>query len=317
MIESKNKADGQYLNHCYDILNNGSRKENRTGVDTISKFGKFLEFDLNEGFPCLTSKKVFFKTSIAEMLWMMSGSTNINTMPSFARKTWSAWASENGEIGSAYGKQMRDFVSYFPTFNLLPKHLKEKISPDNFDINLNPEWESLIMVKNQTGNFSYYEYHVDQLKKIQWQLRTNPNDRRIILDLWSLADLEDMALMPCHFSSVFNVSEGNKLNCLLTIRSSDCALGLPFNIIMYSLLVNILAHCCNLKLGYLKIAIADAHIYTNHIEGISQQINAETYALPHLNFLNPEIKDFDKFTYKDFELVNYQHSELIKFDVAV
>ena len=313
----ENKVDEQYLKIAHSIIVEGHTKSNRTGIDTKSLFGKTLDFDLNEGFPVLTSKRVYWKSSFAEILWMLSGSTNISQLANCAKKAWQPWANKNGEIGSAYGKQFRNWTTYYPSFDLLPKHLKEKISPDNFNMNLNPEWEDLIMVKDEYGKFLYWEYKIDQVKKIQYILRNDPNSRRAVISLWNNSELEDMALEPCHFSSIYNVSEGNKLNCNLILRSSDVCLGLPWNICMYALITNILAHCCNLNLGHLRISIADAHIYINHIQGLSQQLDAKTYPLPKLKFLKPEIKEFDEFTYKDFELIDYNHSSPISFEVAV
>lgn len=264
-----------------DILKHGTRKENRTGVDTICVFSRSLRFDVAKGFPILTTKSVYWKGVVEELLWFIRGSTNANELKEKNVHIWDEWCDDSGELGKIYGSQWRNF--------------------DNSGI--------------------------DQLKNIIEKLRTNPNDRRLVVSAWNPKVLPDdnksfsenvadgkQALPPCHYCFQFVHIEG-KLNLIFNMRSVDVPLGLPFNIASYALLLHMVAHVTNLEVGELVWQGADVHIYENQIEGIKEQLSRKTFGLPVLG-VNPDVKEIDDFQYDDFQLVNYNHWPAIKMPVA-
>lgn len=262
----------QYHQLLQHILENGVEKSDRTGTGTISCFGYQMRFDLSQGFPLVTTKKVHLKSIIHELLWFLQGSTNIAYLKENGVSIWDEWADENGELGPVYGKQWRS-------------------------------WEG------KDGKT------VDQISDLVKQIKSNPDSRRLIVSAWNVADLPEMALMPCHTLFQFYVANG-KLSCQLYQRSADVFLGVPFNIASYALLTIMLAQVCDLEPGDFVHSFGDVHIYNNHLEQVKLQLSRTPYPLPQLK-LNPAVKDLFGFRYEDFELVGYQSHPGIKAPVAV
>jgi thymidylate synthase len=266
----------QYLSLVQEILDNGEKKEDRTGTGTLSIFGVQRKYDLREGFPLLTTKKVLFKGILHELLWFLRGATNINDDLTQHTPIWDAWADENGDLGPIYGKQWR-------------------------------AW------RKADGT------EVDQIKQVIDLIKNNPDSRRIIVNAWNVGELDQMALPPCHMFFQFYVAPGKdgsrgRLDCQLYQRSADVALGVPFNIASYAILMHMIAQECELEAGIFTHTIGDAHIYLNHIEGMCKQLTRTPKALPQLKLAN---KPLDQLTFDDFEVIGYEHDPFIKFKVAV
>ena len=262
----------QYLHFLQHILDNGVQKHDRTGTGTLSVFGYQMRFNLNDGFPLVTTKKLHLKSIIHELLWFLKGETNIGYLKENGVGIWDEWADDNGELGPVYGKQWRS-------------------------------WEGA------DGKV------VDQISELIAQIKKNPDSRRLIISAWNVADLPEMALMPCHTLFQFYVADG-KLSCQLYQRSADSFLGVPFNIASYALLTMMIAQVCDLKLGEFIHTFGDAHIYNNHMEQVKLQLSRSPYPLPTMK-LNPAVKDIFGFRYDDFTLENYQSHPGIKAPVAV
>ncbi len=257
------------LNH---VLTHGNKKEDRTGTGTISVFGYQMRFDLNEGFPLLTTKKVHLKSIIHELLWFLQGSTNIAYLKENGVRIWDEWADENGNLGPVYGYQWRNW----------PK-------PDGT--------------------------HIDQITQVVSAIKKNPDSRRLIVSAWNVADVDQMKLPPCHAFFQFYVAEG-KLSCQLYQRSADIFLGVPFNIASYALLTMMVAQVCGLKLGDFVHTLGDAHIYTNHMEQVNEQLSRDIRPLPQMK-INSKVADIFSFKFEDFVLENYDPHPAIKGVVAV
>ena len=270
----------EYLNLVNHVIENGIEKENRTGTNTLMSFGYHYKVDLNKGFPLLTTKKVFFNSVVHELLWYLSGETHIRNLRKNT-KIWDAWTSEEKDwhIGKMYGYQWVNWEKY------------SKDSKTN-------------------------EYRVDYINQIQNVIdliKTNPNSRRMVVSAWNPAVLNEIVLPSCHTFFIFNVTNG-KLNCHLTQRSGDIALGIPFNLACYATLTQMIAQETELEMGEFSHYINDAHIYVNHIEGLKEQLKRKPFALPVLEISN---KPFWKLQFEDFTLRNYEHHPVIKFPVAV
>ena len=262
----------QYLDLMRHILEHGNRKQDRTGTGTLSVFGPQLRFDLQAGFPLLTTKKVHLKSIIHELLWFLKGETNTRYLKQNGVSIWDEWADENGELGPVYGYQWRSW----PT-------------PDG--------------------------RHIDQISKVIAEIKTNPDSRRLLVSAWNVAELERMALMPCHAFFQFYVADG-KLSCQLYQRSADLFLGVPFNIASYALLTLMVAQVCGLQPGEFIHALGDTHLYLNHLDQAREQLSRTPRKLPAMK-LNPAIKDIFSFTYEDFTLEAYDPYPAIKAPVAV
>ncbi len=262
----------QYLNLLQHILDKGVKKGDRTGTGTISVFGHQLRFDLSEGFPVTTTKKLHLRSIIHELLWFLKGETNIQYLKENKVRIWDEWADENGELGPVYGKQWR-------------------------------RWET------KDGRV------IDQISNLIENLKNKPNSRRHIVSAWNVADVDNMALPPCHCLFQFYVAEG-KLSCQLYQRSADCFLGVPFNIASYALLTMMIAQVCDLEPGEFIHTFGDTHLYLNHLEQTKLQLSRTPKALPTMK-INPAITSIFDFTYEDFELVNYQPDSHIKAEVSV
>ncbi|MGB4775036.1 MAG: thymidylate synthase [Daejeonella sp.] len=262
----------QYQDLMQHVLNNGIQKHDRTGTGTISVFGYQMRFNLQEGFPLVTTKKVHLRSIIHELIWFLKGDTNIKYLKDNGVSIWDDWADEQGELGPVYGSQWRSW----------PK-------PDGTSI--------------------------DQISQVVSQIKNNPDSRRLIVSAWNVAEIENMALPPCHSFFQFYVAEG-KLSCQLYQRSADIFLGVPFNIASYALLTLMMAQVCGLQPGDFIHTLGDAHLYNNHLEQTRLQLSREPKNLPTLK-LNPEVKSLFDFKFDDFTLENYEPHPHIKAPVAV
>ncbi len=262
----------QYLELLRHVLANGHKKEDRTGTGTLSVFGHQTRYDLTQGFPVVTTKKLHLRSIIHELLWFLKGDTNIKYLTDNKVSIWDEWADKNGDLGPVYGSQWRQWV------------------------------------KNDGS-------HVDQISNLIQQIKSNPDSRRLIVSAWNVAEIDDMALPPCHAFFQFYVANG-KLSCQLYQRSADLFLGVPFNIASYALLTHMLAQVTGLQVGEFIHTLGDAHIYVNHMSQVELQLTRKPHTLPQLK-INPEVRDIFEFQYADFELVNYTCDAAIKAPVAV
>jgi thymidylate synthase len=267
----------QYQQLLQHILDHGVAKSDRTGTGTLSYFGYQMRFDLQDGFPMVTTKKLHLKSIIYELLWFLKGETNTRYLKANGVSIWDEWADENGELGPVYGKQWRS-------------------------------WEG---ADGKT---------IDQISDVINQIKNNPDSRRMIVNAWNVADLPEMALMPCHTMFQFYTAPGNngkrRLSCQLYQRSADVFVGDPFNIASYALLTMIMAQVCDMEPGEFVHTFGDVHIYNNHMEQVKLQLGRTPYPLPAMK-LNPAVKDIFGFEFGDFIVENYQSHPAIKAPVAV
>jgi thymidylate synthase len=261
-----------YLDLMQHVLNHGTRKNDRTGTGTLSIFGAQLRFDLNAGFPLLTTKKVHLKSIIHELLWFLKGETNIKYLQDNGVSIWNEWADAQGNLGPVYGYQWRSWPA-----------------PDG--------------------------RHIDQIGQVLEQIGKNPDSRRMIVSAWNVADLDRMALLPCHALFQFYVA-GGRLSCQLYQRSADIFLGVPFNIASYSLLTMMVARVCGLKLGDFVHTFGDTHLYLNHLDQAREQLSRQPRKIPIMR-INPAVKNLFGFKYGDFTLEGYDPHPAIKAAIAV
>lgn len=288
----------QYLSLLEEILNEGSRKEDRTNTGTISKFGTQRVYDLEEGFPLLTTKKVHFKSVLVELLWFIAGDTNIKYLVDNGVRIWNEWPYEKFKKSNEYkGETLEEFA----------QKIKESDEFAQKYGDLGPVYGA------QWRNFN--GQGVDQLEDVINQIKNNPDSRRIIINAWNPVQLKDMALPPCHAFVQFYVNEG-KLSCQLYQRSADIFLGVPFNIASYSLLTLMIAHVTGLKPGKFVHTTGDTHIYLNHIDQVKEQLSRTPKKLPKI-LLKDSVKSIYQFKIEDVELVDYNPHPLIKAKVAV
>jgi len=262
----------QYHDLLKHILENGTQKGDRTGTGTLSVFGYQSRYDLSEGFPCITTKKLHLRSIIVELLWFLRGDTNIKYLKDNNVSIWNEWADENGDLGPVYGYQWRSWPA-------------------------------------KDGGT------IDQISNVIHQIKTNPNSRRLMVSAWNVADVDNMALPPCHSMFQFYVADG-KLSCQLYQRSADSFLGVPFNIASYALLTMMIAQVCDLQVGEFIHTMGDAHLYNNHIEQTNLLLSRDFRPLPTMK-INPNVKDIFEFTIDDFELIGYDPHPHIKAAVAV
>ena len=262
----------QYLDLMRHVRESGVFKNDRTGTGTYSVFGYQMRYDLSEGFPLVTTKKTFLKGIIHELLWFLSGSTNIGYLVDHDVHIWDEWADEHGELGPVYGSQWRSWPG-----------------PDGKTI--------------------------DQISRVVEDLKTNPDSRRHIVSAWNVAEVDEMALPPCHSLFQFYVADG-RLSCQLYQRSADIFLGVPFNIASYALLNMMIAQVVDLQVGDFVHTLGDAHLYSNHIEQADKQLLREPRSLPSIR-INPDVKDILEFKISDFELLDYDPHPGIKAPIAV
>jgi thymidylate synthase len=261
-----------YLDLMEQVLQRGATKHDRTGTGTLSIFGAQLRFDLSEGFPLVTTKKLHLKSIVHELLWFLQGATNIRYLLDHGVTIWNEWADADGELGPVYGYQWRSWPA-----------------PDG--------------------------RHIDQLANVIAEIRRNPDSRRLLVSAWNVADLDRMALMPCHAFFQFYVADG-RLSCQMYQRSADVFLGVPFNIASYALLTLIVAQVCDLEAGELVHTFGDTHLYLNHLEQAREQLTRTPRPLPRMH-LNPDARDLFGFRYEDFTLEGYDPHPAIKAPIAV
>ena len=262
----------QYLDLMQDILQTGTFKSDRTGTGTLSVFGRQLRFDLAEGFPLVTTKKLHLRSIIYELLWFLNGDTNIKYLKDNGVSIWDEWADENGELGPVYGHQWRSWPA-----------------PDG--------------------------RHIDQISQVLEQIKAKPDSRRHIVSAWNPAEVDKMALPPCHALFQFYVADG-KLSCQLYQRSADYFLGVPFNIASYALLTHMVAQQCDLQPGDFVWTGGDVHIYSNHVDQAKLQLTRTPYPMPSLN-IKRKPEDIFSYRFEDFEILNYQSHPSIKAPIAV
>jgi thymidylate synthase len=262
----------QYHDLLHHILQTGLRKTDRTGTGTISVFGYQMRFDLQQGFPLVTTKKLHLRSIIYELLWFLKGDTNIQYLNNNGVTIWNEWADANGNLGPVYGYQWRSWPGY----------------------------------KGDT---------IDQISKVIQQIKNNPDSRRHIVTAWNPADVDQMALPPCHAMFQFYVADG-KLSCQLYQRSCDTFLGLPFNIASYALLTHMVAHQCRLEVGDFVWTGGDVHIYSNHLDQVNIQLSRTPFPLPTLNIKRKPDSIFE-YQFEDFDVLNYQAHPSIKAPIAV
>ncbi len=262
----------QYLDLCRRVLAEGTQKTDRTGTGTISVFGHQMRFNLQDGFPVLTTKKLHLKSIIHELLWFLQGDTNIKYLQDNGVRIWNEWADENGELGPVYGHQWRSWPDY-------------------------------------NGGT------IDQITQLVEMIKNTPDSRRLLVSAWNVAEVNDMALPPCHTLFQFYVADG-KLSLQLYQRSADIFLGVPFNIASYALLLQMMAQVTGLEPGEFVHTFGDAHIYNNHIEQVQLQLTREPRPLPKM-IINPEVKNIFDFKFEDFTLVDYDPHPHIAGKVSV
>ena len=290
----------QYLDLCKKVLNEGYKKDDRTNTGTVSYFGAQMRFDLNEGFPLLTTKRVHLKSVIYELLWFIKGDTNIKYLVDHDVRIWNEWPYEIYTKSSDYqGESLDEFV--------------EKIKNDDEFAKLHGDLGPVY--GKQWRSFGVDKYHVDQLKNVIDQIRVNPTSRRLIVCAWNPLEVDQMALPPCHSLFQFYVNDG-KLSCMLYQRSADIFLGVPFNIASYALLTMMVAHVTGLELGEFVHTMGDAHIYLNHIDQINLQLSREPRPLPKMKILR-KVENINDFKFEDFALIDYNPHGRIKGKVAV
>jgi thymidylate synthase len=299
----------QYHDLLEDILLNGEVRDDRTGIGTISVFGRNLRFDLRRGFPSITTKRLAWKAVVGELLWFIEGSQDERRLaeithgskegtvtiwtPNALAGYWKDKAEFEGDLGRVYGVQWRSWRKYDEVKDMGPAHLKP------------------------TANRIATDRHeVDQLKNLLEGLVKDPNSRRHIISAWNVGEMDQMALPPCHIMSQFYVNKNKELSCHMYQRSVDVFLGLPFNIASYALLTHLIAHHCGLKVGELVISTGDTHIYTDHVEQVKEQLSREEYSLPTL-MLNSVKNNIFEMTMQDIHLENYQSHGAIKAKMAV
>ncbi len=269
----------QYQDLLKYVLENGVEKTDRTGTGTFSVFGHQMRFDLRNSFPLMTTKKVFWKGVVEELLWFLRGETNIKSLVEKGVHIWDAWADDKGNLGPVYGSQWRGWKAY----------------------------------KGDMGSITHS--HIDQIENVIEQIKTNPDSRRLIVSAWNVGEIEQMALPPCHSFFQFYVLNG-ELSCQLYQRSGDVFLGVPFNIASYSLLTLMVAQVTGLKPGHFIHTLGDAHIYKNHINQVNEQLSREPLALPTVE-LDLNIDNIDDFKSEHIKLVNYNSHAAIKAPIAV
>lgn len=299
-----------YHDLLQEILRYGEVRDDRTGVGTISLFAKQLRFNLREGFPAITTKKLAWKSCVGELLWFLEGSSDERRLaevthgtsdgkvtiwtPNAQASYWKPKAEFEGDLGRVYGVQWRHW-----------RKRVIKIADEYTDRNGN----------DLSFHGEVYD-EIDQVKNLLNGLKNDPNGRRHILSAWNVGELDMMALPPCHVMSQFYVSNKGELSCHMYQRSVDVFLGLPFNIASYALLTHMIAQVCGLSVGELIISTGDTHIYKDHVNQVTEQLRREEYSLPTL-WLNPDIKDIDKFTMEDIKLLDYRSHDSIKATMAV
>ena len=291
----------QYLDILNRILTEGTQKGDRTGTGTISIFGTQSRYNLDDGFPLLTTKKLHLKSIIYELLWFLKGDTNVKYLQDHGVRIWNEWADENGELGPVYGHQWRSWPDYNGgTIDQIQYVLDQ--------LKNNPNSRRMIVSAWNVGTIDQIQYVLDQLKN-------NPNSRRMIVSAWNVAEVNKMALPPCHTIFQFYVAD-DRLSLQLYQRSADTFLGVPFNIASYALLLQMMAQVTGFKAGDFIHTTGDTHLYLNHIEQAKLQLTREPRPLPRM-IINPDVKNLFDFQFEDFQLEGYDPHPHIKAEVSV
>ena len=312
----------KYLGQVSDIIANGNVRGDRTGTGTIGLFGTQMHYDLSEGFPLLTTKKVSFKNVAIELLWFLSGSTDVKVLQDQGCKIWDEWATKEkcavfdrmpGDLGPIYGHQWRNSGGTVNTTVFSREDIEHANSLyEKYSLSLNGKLPDEVMKNAPLG------YNNDGFDQISWvinEIKNNPNSRRLIVSGWNPAEANRVALPPCHTMFQFYVQDG-KLSCQLYCRSIDNGLGKPYNIASYALLTHMVAHVCDLDVGSFIMAIGDDHVYSNHLVALNEQLTRIPYDMPNL-IIKRKVESIFDFTLDDFELDGYQHHPAIKMDVSV
>jgi thymidylate synthase len=273
-----------YLNLLQDILDQGENRQDRTGTGTRSLFGYQMRFDLAQGFPLLTTKKLHLRSIIHELLWFLKGDTNVQYLHDNKVTIWDEWADQNGDLGPIYGYQWRSWGK---------------------------PW-----VPKSSLNTNGHNQGIDQISELIHQIKTNPHSRRHIVSAWNVSDIKKMALPPCHVLFQFYVHDDGRLSCQLYQRSADVFLGVPFNIASYALFTMMIAQGAGLKPGHFVHTLGDVHLYNNHFDQAKLQLTREPHALPIMK-INPSVKNIFNFKFEDFTLENYDPHPAIKAPIAV
>lgn len=290
----------QYHDLMGRIIRDGVVKENRTGTNTLSVFGHQMRFDLQKGFPLLTTKKVSFKNIKAELIWFLRGNQNVAWLHEQGCHIWDEWARPDGTFGPIYGAQWRSW----PYVSVAPGSL----GPDDVV-------GSGYLGHDDGRQLTFYEDTIDQLADVIERIKKNPDDRRLIVSAWNVAEIPKMALPPCHVMFQFYVARG-KLSCQLYQRSADVFLGVPYNIASYALLTHLVAHVCGLEVGEFIWTGGDCHLYANHLEQAIEQLARKEFPLPRLA-ISPDLKDIDEVVMTDLNIEDYQHHPALYGEVAI
>ena len=299
----------QYLDLLRHVLEHGKFKADRTGTGTYSVFGAQTRFDLRKDFPVLTTKKLHLRSIIYELLWFLRGERTIRYLQENKVTIWDEWADEKGDLGPVYGKQWRNWVK-------TQSRPRKSSDPSSSQATLFDLGESgYETIVTPAGPRVRSKHGIDQIATVIEQIKKNPDSRRLIVSAWNVADIDSMALPPCHALFQFYVREG-ELSCQLYQRSADIFLGVPFNIASYALLTLMVAQVCGLKPGDFVHTFGDLHLYANHVEQAKLQLSREPRPLPQMK-LNPAVKNIDRFKFEDFELVGYDPHPGIKAPIAV
>jgi thymidylate synthase len=299
----------QYHRLLRHVLDHGQFKGDRTGTGTYSVFGAQERFDLRESFPLLTTKKLHLRSIIYELLWFLRGDTNVRWLQENRVTIWDEWADEEGNLGPVYGKQWRHWVK---SSRPRKSGKASDSQPSLFD-----PMESISEggVSAPKASARKGRWGIDQIAKVIAEIRSNPDSRRLIVSAWNVADIDSMALAPCHCLFQFYVSEG-ELSCQLYQRSADLFLGVPFNIASYALLTMMVAQVCGLKAGEFVHTFGDLHLYSNHLDQTREQLSRKCRPLPVMR-LNPEVKNIEDFRFEDFTLEGYDPHPAIKAPISV
>jgi thymidylate synthase len=302
----------QYHDLLRLVLEKGQPRTDRTGTGTLSVFGAQTRFDLRPdgpGFPLLTTKKLHIKSIIYELLWFLRGERNVQYLREHKVTIWDEWADANGDLGPVYGKQWRHWAK---TKSRPRKSPVVESQPSLFDPGESVEGTSVTPLGPRLRTS---KYGIDQIATVIDEIKTNPDSRRLVVSAWNVADIDSMALPPCHVLFQFYVQDG-ELSCQLYQRSADLFLGVPFNIASYSLLTMMVAQSCGLKPGEFVHTFGDLHLYNNHHKQAREQLTRECRRLPRIS-LNPAVKNIDHFKFEDFELLDYNPHPSIKAEIAV
>lgn len=310
-----NNTDETYFDLIRDVLENGTKRSDRTGTGTTSVFGRQARYDLSKGFPILTTKKVHFHSVVGELLWFLKGDTNVKWLQQNKITIWNEWADKDGNLGPVYGKQWRKWA--VPKPEPKPAKFEPVFFADGTKADIELQRGSQFQFYSDSSSCISHDKPstIDQIANVIAQIKSNPDSRRLVVTAWNPADIDKSALPPCHILFQFYVDNG-RLSCHLYQRSCDAFLGMPFNIASYALLTHMIAHVCDLQVGEFVHSFGDLHVYETHLEQVKEQLRREPMPSPQL-WLDPSIKNIDHFRFAHVRLLNYKSHPAIKAKVAV